>query len=230
MIAPVHLVEPIDLAAVSRLEIQKRLALSVEYIYAASVEGDVAEFGVNSGVTAAVLARSMKHFDEHNNNCTRQKKLHLFDSFQGLPRSINEVDLQSPHVASGTWGEGTCMTALMGKDRVHEFCSSFFDVKRVAVYEGWFSDTLCQISPDIRFALIHVDCDLYQSTKEVLWHCFSNQMLQNGSVVLFDDWNPNYACPTLGQRRAWAEAVDHFDVNYSDCGEYGWGCRKFIVH
>src|SRR6516165_2959779 len=97
------------LASVSLSEIQKNLVMSVEYICGAGVEGDVAEFGTNTGTTAAVLARSLRFFAPPQNgrtNCKIRKRLHLFDSFKGLPPSTNETDQQSPHVQAGVWREG----------------------------------------------------------------------------------------------------------------------------
>jgi hypothetical protein len=55
-------------------------------------------------------------------------------------------------------------------------------------------------------------------------------MVSPGAVIHFDDWDCNRADPGLGERRAWSEAVSKFGIEYSDCGQYGWGSRKVIVH
>jgi len=81
-----------------------------------------------------------------------------------------------------------------------------------------------------RFALIHVDCDLYQSTLDVLVHVFSRGMVSEGAALFFDDWNCNRASRVLGEQRAWAEVVERFRIEYSDSGEYGITGRKFLVH
>ena len=101
---------------------------------------------------------------------------------------------------------------------------------RVRIHAGWFRDTLPCLPRETRFSLVHIDCDLYQSAKDVLDYCFSSGMIENGAAIFFDDWNCNAANAALGERRAWAEAVDAFDIHATDCGEYGMGARKFIVH
>jgi hypothetical protein len=78
--------------------------------------------------------------------------------------------------------------------------------------------------------MVHLDCDLYQSAIEVLEYCFSNNMFSDGAIIFFDDWNCNRASPSYGERKAWAEVVDKFSVEFSDGGDYSWGGHKFIVH
>ena len=98
------------------------------------------------------------------------------------------------------------------------------------IYEGWFSKTISKFPAGTRLGLLHVDCDLYESAKDVLDYVFSRQMVAEGAINLFDDWNCNRAEPGCGERRAWSEAVARFSVDYSPGGPYGWGGTKFIVH
>ena len=95
---------------------------------------------------------------------------------------------------------------------------------------GWFTQTLRQIPPTARFAMLHLDCDLYASTFEVLDYLFGQRMVTDGCMLFFDDWNCNQASPRWGQRRAWRELVDKYRVEFSDCGDYGILSHKFIVH
>ena len=102
--------------------------------------------------------------------------------------------------------------------------------ERIIIYDGWFKDTLSQISQSTKFSMLHLDCDLYQSAIEVLDYCFSNGLVQDGTVIFFHDWNSNRASPNFGERKAWSEIVEKFSVHYSDCGGYGWGGKIFIIH
>ena len=86
------------------------------------------------------------------------------------------------------------------------------------------------ISIDTKFAIIHIDCDLYESTMDVLDYLFENKHLLDGCMIFFDDWNCGNASPHLGERRAWSEITKKYNVNYSDCGEYSCAGHKFIVH
>ncbi len=213
----------------SALVVREKLSLGVEYAYAADVQGDIAEFGTAWGVTASALAETMANVDSDIRfRVDRPKTLHLFDSFEGLPRVENEVDAQSPHVQSGLWGPGTC--GGVTKAKLVGMCAEYLAEARIRTHEGWFSDTLPKVSSDTRFALMHIDCDLYESTVDVLDHCFSRGFVSEGAALFFDDWACNRSMRELGEQRAWSEAVQRYGIEASDCGEYGLMSRKFIVH
>ena len=78
--------------------------------------------------------------------------------------------------------------------------------------------------------MLHLDCDLYKSTIEVLDHVFSGNRIADGCAVFFDDWNTNRSSPLLGQRRAWRETVEKHGVRFSDGGDYAILGHKFVVH
>jgi hypothetical protein len=221
---------PLDDEAAVRAALQK----GMYYVLGADVPGDVAEFGTMSGTTAVALASALRAYDHlqdiHASSGAppRRKALHLFDSFQGLPPAESAVDGRSPHVVSGVWAAGT-HRGLSPAELV-ERCTFYIGADRTHVHAGWFRDTLLQLPADTRFCLVHIDSDLYQSAREVLDHCFGHEMIERGAAIFFDDWSCNGADPSLGERRAWAEAVAVFDIRASDCGEYGMGARKFIVH
>lgn len=209
--------------------VRQKLAFGVEYVHVADVRGDVAEFGTGWGVTATALAEALAGVDaDIRFDVRRPKVLHLFDSFRGLPRAESEVDRAAPHVASGLWGEGTCHG--IAEEELLRMCGEFLPRDRLHTHAGWFRDTLSQLPRDTRLALLHIDCDLYESAHEVLEHCFSRGLVSEGAAVFFDDWSCNRSSPELGERRAWAEVVERYGIRASDCGEYGgWGW-KFIVH
>lgn len=201
--------------------VSEALALSVEYICSAGVTGDVAEFGTMTGKTAVDLARALAAFDD-------SRTLLLFDSFEGLPAAEASADVEAPHVQAGTWSAGTCRGVT--SRQLLRMCRRYLAESRIRIREGWFSETLPALEPQTRLALLHVDSDLYQSARDVLEHCFGGGVISPGAAVHFDDWDCNRADPRFGERRAWAEAVDRFAVEFSDCGQYGWGGRKFLVH
>lgn len=209
----------------SELDVNKKLAFGVEYVYEADVQGDIAEFGTMTGRTASVLSHTMSIL-EKSEKCG--KKLNLFDSFIGLPETESEVDKKSPHVVSGVWGVGTCEG--ISKEALMNKCLKHLPGDKIFIYDGWFKDTLPQIPKDTKFSLVHIDCDLYQSTIEVLDYLFDNSIIQSGTSIFFDDYNCNQASPEFGERRAWNEVIKKHNVIYTDCGEYGWSGRKFIVH
>ncbi|MBI2479306.1 MAG: hypothetical protein HYV60_11925 [Planctomycetia bacterium] len=60
--------------------------------------------------------------------------------------------------------------------------------------------------------------------------CIARHMVSRGAAIHFDDWDCNPADPRFGERKAWAEIVEHFAVEFTDCGLYGWEFRKFIMN
>src|SRR6266850_7960967 len=178
-----------------------------------------------TGRTAATMAKALAIHDHYR---PEPRRLHLFDSFSGLPPAEAVADRDAPHVRAGVWGPGTCHGIT--SDDLRKKCADFLPRERIVIHAGWFNETLPRIGPGTRFALIHIDCDLYQSAMDVLSHVFENRLASEGMALFFDDWNPNHASPEFGERRAWRDVTQRFGVQYSDSGEYGWGGRKFIVH
>jgi len=214
-------------------DVFQKLIQGVGYCVGMGVEGHIAEFGTMTGRTAVVLAQALSFFtsiygfsDKAHNIAPR--KLCLFDSFKGLPKVLNDVDSASPHVVSGVWSEGTCIG--LTKDDLMTFCSRLYPKDRIEIFDGWFIDTLPSIEKGSRFALVHIDCDLYESTIQVLDYFFQNKLFADGCALFFDDWNCNRASPDFGERRAWGECLAKYHVRFSDCGEYGITGHKMILH
>lgn len=214
----------------SRVEMLGVVYRSIEYAIGAGVDGDIAEFGTMSGDTAAALAKGLADYgrlygyaDVANGFPTRA--LHLFDSFEGLPESDSEADRTAPHVAAGLWAAGTCRGISP-----QQLNARYVGEDRVRVHVGWFRDTLPLLARDTKFAVVHIDCDLYQSAYEVLDHLVGNRMLSDGAMLLFDDWNCNRASPAHGERKAFAEIQRKYGLHVSDVGHYGFAAKRMIVH
>lgn len=220
--------------AYHRREAMLSLSLGVAAIYGYDVDGDVAEFGTETGGTARGLARAITACDVGLAYSVREHRqaprhLHLFDSFVGLPAvDPSSIDGKSFHVIDQVWREG----ALKGlsAEELHEQISNYLPADRIEIYPGWFADTVPLLDPARRFALLHVDCDLYSSTMDCLDSLFSRGMVARGAYVFFDDWNCNRADPELGERRAWRELVEKYAIEASDEGSYGIFARRFVVH
>ena len=196
------------------------LLFAVEYIVGAAVDGDVVEFGTMKGRTATVLAAAMAAF-------RHKGQLHLFDSFEGMPES-SPVDKESWHVKAGLWSEGTCQG--MGPAALRARCQKFLPDDQIVIYEGWYNKTVKTIKEGRKLGLIHVDCDLYQSTVDALDPLFARQIVSEGAIILFDDWNCNRSSHSFGERRAWRELCEKYQIDCHDAGDYSWGGHKFIVH
>lgn len=92
--------------------------------------------------------------------------VHGFDSFQGLPEAWKATE------PAGSYSTGGRLPAVPGNVQLHV---------------GWFEDTLprfLQIHPG-PVRLLHIDCDLYSSTRTVLEGL--QDRIVPGSVLVFDD-------------------------------------------
>jgi O-methyltransferase len=215
-------------------EIARTLSLCVQYLNSAHVNGDIAEFGTMSGYSARTLATAMV-FDPQRQPLGKSasgenpfRMLRLFDSFEGLPEITSPIDQISPHVVSGAWSKGGCK--VLAAPELRAMIGKILPPHRFKLYEGWFADTVKTLPPETRFALIHFDGDLYQSTIDALDPIFANGMVSTGAILCFDDWNANRALPGVGERRAWKELVEKFDIEASSGGDYSVGGTRFIIH
>jgi O-methyltransferase len=223
-----------DILILPAKEIARALTLSVSYLNSVHIVGDIAEFGTMGGFTARTMAAAMvfdpvsQPLKDRSVSANLFRRLHLFDSFEGLPEITAEVDLVSPHVISGSWSKGGCK--VLGASQLREMIEGIIPRSRLVIHDGWFADTVKNLPDDTRFAMIHFDGDLYSSTMDALAPCFARGFISEGAVLCFDDWNCNRANPAFGERRAWADLVEQFQIVASHCGDYGVNSTKFVIH
>jgi hypothetical protein len=215
------------------------LADGVGYTHAAAVHGDVAEFGCFWGRSGQLLAAAVAQHGNQFGAVDRQhgiaqRRLWLFDSFEGLPTSTHPADLTSPHVETGVW----CWRVEPGKGPTPEsmlkLCTPHLDQARISIVPGWYKDTLASIPAATKFAFVHVDCDLYESTYQVLDHLLGHDMISDGCALYFDDWYSNRGSPKFGEQKAFADIRAKYGLTpanrVTDWGAYGTLGRRFIVH
>lgn len=212
---------------VSPEDVARALTLGVMYINTADVKGDVIEFGTMSGYSARIIANAMM-YDLQRQPSYPFRKLHLYDSFKGLPDFTSAIDQDSVHVQSGAWSPGGCK--VLSLDGLWEVVTEILPAERIDIVPGWFADTVGKLPDTSRFAMIHFDGDLYQSMIDALTPCFERGFVSRGAVLCCDDWNCNQADPAFGERRAWAELVEKFHIEFTFSGCYGETGAKLIVH
>lgn len=126
------------------------------------IPGDIAEVGTYKGVSAKLIA-------EARGNASG-KTLHLFDTFAGLP---DLQDIDRSHFSDKQF--------VAGEAEVAAYLSAYPDVR---LYAGKFPDTSGPIEQK-RFSLVHLDVDLYQSTKDSI-EFFYPRMSQGGVIISHD--------------------------------------------
>jgi O-methyltransferase len=215
----------------NQLEVYKNLSDAVSYVMLNEVKGDICEFGVMTGRSSLALITSTDYYNQNfilDNQKEKTKDIYFFDSFEGLPSIEHEIDRSKPLVKDGSWVKSACkgltkkeFSNLMLKNNKK---TNFY------VYEGWFNETLKKIDYNKKFCLIHIDSDLYQSAIDVLDNLFSKKQISKGAIILFDDYNCNYASKEMGERKAWSEIVKKYEVETSSLGYYSYNCKKFTIH
>jgi predicted O-methyltransferase YrrM len=124
------------------------------------LSGDIAECGVYKGGSARLLATIFNN-----------KNILLFDSFEGM--------LESDQVNNGHQ-KGDFSD--VGLSEVKSYLS---DKTNCLFFPGWIPESAKYLT-DEKFCFVHLDLDLYQSTKnaiEIFW-----PRLVPGGAMVFDDW------------------------------------------
>jgi O-methyltransferase len=199
--------------------------ICIEYLIGAGVQGPILEFGTYRGFTARIFATLM-------NELQYREKLYLYDSFEGFPDTFSEDDIASYEVTvRNAWVPKGIMPEQHVDQIIKRQISRIIGPKNVVVTKGYFEATVPRYLPTSKAALLHVDCDLYSSAKHVLEQAFEADILQDGMLIIFDDYNCNRASPVMGERRALVEvfgAQSRFE--YSSFFPYGWHGHAFFVH
>jgi hypothetical protein len=214
----------LDLVRLDEVDRATVLALGVHYSYASSVEGDVAEFGTATGLSARAIARGMASQERGRT----LKNLHLFDSFDGLPEPSLEIDKNSFEFKTGVWKAGE--PKLLTADELLRSCERILPRQTIFVHAGWFKDTVVKLSPSQRFSFVHFDGDLYESTFDAFDGLFGRGQISNGAMIAFNGFNAGKSDPDRGERAAWKALTAKYAVDYSFWRAYGNLGMCFIVH
>jgi hypothetical protein len=192
---------------------------SLELIKTRALTGDYYEFGLYRGYifghaqrTALKLGLSDMHFFG-------------FDSFEGLPPPKG-IDSEFEEFKEGDYA---CSLEQVSKN----LTKFGFDWSKAKLIKGFFDQSL---TPEIRqkhdlrpVTVALIDCDLYASTVPVL--NFLRDLLQEGSILLFDDWNCYNGSDEMGQRKAFREFLSvNAGWRAEEYVSFGWHGQGFVMH
>ena len=151
----------------------------------ANVPGDIAECGTRNGKSALFMLDAMGAEAD-------ARTMFLFDSFEGLSDPTPGRDtLESAHVEGGAR-----RFAVSDPAEVVER----FRGRRVEIKTGWIPERFPEVA-DRRFALVHVDVDLYQPTHDAI--AFFYERLEPHGMIVCDDYGS-------GRYPGAREAMDEF--------------------
>ncbi len=214
-------------------DIYRALYRGIEYTVGSAVKGHVAEFGTSSGRTAMTLAKGLadytnKYVASEQAHEIGPRKLLLFDGFEGFPAAIHPIDQAAPHIACGIWGPGVTKDASAAILR--EMCGTYLPSDRIEIREGWYRETMPTLVAGLELAFVHIDCDFYESTMDVLDRLFAIGAFSDGCAIYFDDWYCNRGSPKFGEQRAWADCVAKYQPQFTDWGPYATVGHRFLIH
>ncbi|MBL8839871.1 MAG: hypothetical protein JNL66_26680 [Alphaproteobacteria bacterium] len=144
---------------------------------AMKVPGDICEFGVAQGATSRLMACEIINTD---------RKLWLFDSFEGLPppgpkdRLIDDIfNLGSMEAYAGRMASPESLVL----DKLREVG---FPRERTRVMKGWVNESLKKPDLPRQVAFAYVDFDFYEPIKDALE--FLDRCMPAGGRIVIDDY------------------------------------------
>jgi hypothetical protein len=135
-------------------------------------------------------------FNGHTINMISKKcnKVYGFDSFEGLPEDWN----------------GVCNKEHFKVNHLPKVDDN------VILIKGWFNETLdifLTDNPDINIDMIHIDCDLYSSTKDIFNILLKHNKINKGLIIIFDELI-NYNKFYEGELKALYEINQNSNINF----------------
>lgn len=176
----------------------------VRRVIADRIPGDLIETGVWRGGTAILMRALLDVYDDH------ERKVWVADSFAGLPapdpdrypadkRFASVLD-QSPNSQ-----DSLDFLAVSIDDVRRNFGRYGYLDDRVRFVEGWFKDTLPELSGHC-WAIIRLDGDLYESTIQALENLYAD--LSEGGFAIIDDYWAVGACRQAVEDYRTANGID----------------------
>ena len=147
-----------------------------------NVPGDVVECGVGYGKSLTTLAFGVAVLG-------LDRTVYGFDSFAGFPKaSVQDLGPRVPAIGVPTGWTNTSadlIQTIFRTDESREASLLREHPVKVELVSGFFGDTLAARLPE-KIAFLHVDCDLYESTRMVLEECLPR--MSPGGLVVFDEY------------------------------------------
>ncbi|HEX4958412.1 MAG TPA: TylF/MycF/NovP-related O-methyltransferase [Lacibacter sp.] len=143
--------------------------LNIKQVINENIPGDFAELGVWRGNTASILA----HYAFVNN-----RRVYLFDTFEGFhKKDLKGIDADKKMSFSNTSVE-LVKNIIGGPASCCELVA------------GYFPDSVTEVHSNKTFAIVSIDCDLYEPMKAGLE--FFYPLMPTGGIFLLHDYSSLY--------------------------------------
>jgi len=212
---------------------QNALQTAIGFSVGNNVVGDYLEFGVFQGES---FIRAYKQYERdfrvyrrmqserQSEFLSYDRRYFAFDSFEGLPMvEQSALPLHWRGERAMSFAEQAFLKNLyvagVSRDSV---------ITVPGFYEDSLTPTCYQAHHLTRAAIVHVDCDLYESTVAVL--DFVTPLVVDGTVVVFDDWFYYEAHPAKGEQGAFREwMARHPEFVYTELCVY-YPAAAFVLN
>lgn len=189
-------------------ELQRYAGFTDLLLRTKDVEGDIVECGVGRGKSLFYLGYLTKMMNTG-------KHIYGFDSFEGFPEPTKE-DSSHRQPKKGDW---SVANMSLVKNRYAFANEEDFYQKNVKLVKGFFNETISKNLPEM-ISFLHLDADLYQSTKDVIEHAYGK--LSQGAIVVLDEYaDPKWPGVEKAMKEFMidkSEKIDYFDL----IGKYGF--------
>jgi len=169
--------------------------LVVHEIIKNNIEGATAELGVYKG-----------EFAKYINNAFPDKKLYLFDTFEGF----NEADVVIEKTNSFSTGDQD-----FSNTSVNEVLSKMTNKNNCIIKKGWFPESLNNLEE--QFCFVSLDADLYKPIYDGLEYFYPR--LNKGGYIFIHDYNNELY---TGAKQAVREFCDKNNISFVPMSDT-WG-------
>ncbi|MEK6782634.1 MAG: TylF/MycF/NovP-related O-methyltransferase [Bacteroidota bacterium] len=138
-----------------------------------NVEGDYAECGVWRGGMSAAIAEIIG----------KEKEIHLFDSFEGLPLA-KEIDGEAALHWQRDKNSPTYFDNCSAEKRFAIEAMVLADHQKFNIYPGWFAETIPNFG-STKLSILRLDGDWYDSILISLKYLYP-MVVENGLIILDD--------------------------------------------
>lgn len=203
---------------------------AIRFIDYELVEGDIFEFGVYTGRSLALLSHFHEKSKESIHKLDFNRKIVGFDSFDGLPESDDHPRWKKSMFGINHSYHPICKIGEKVTPSVIYDLFQSYNLPKPHIESGSFSTTILNTVPlkYTKAALVHIDCDLYSSTTDVLKGI--SPILQEGTLLLFDDWFNFKGNKNKGEQKAFYEYFkNQTKWSYIEYQTYATFGKSFIV-
>ncbi len=194
---------------------EQAILAALAFVNRNKLEGNYLEFGVAGGKTIAFAYHTAQH-----KPFTKKMHFYGFDSFEGMPEASKEDKTES--LPPGKFAESVSKVG-------NRLLSSGVKRNKITLVKGWFDKVLPKYNYKDKVAIIHIDCDFYESTVPCL--DFLTPLVQDGTVIIFNDWFMYNGREDMGEQKAFYQWLKkNKNITTTDFGMYKGKVKAFILH